>query len=179
LSTLIPYDGVSPEVPESVFVADGVRVIGRVSVGERSSIWFNAVLRGDNDRVVIGRETNVQDGAILHVDAGFPCVVGDRVTVGHRAVLHGCTVADDAVIGMGAVVLNGAKVGREAFVAAGALVKEGQEVPDRALAVGVPARVIRTLGDDEDDRRMLGRMREGAADYVRKGEAYRAISRSR
>jgi carbonic anhydrase/acetyltransferase-like protein (isoleucine patch superfamily) len=179
MSTIISYDGVSPEVSESVFVADGVRVIGRVRVGERSSLWFNAVLRGDNDRIAVGRETNVQDGAVLHVDAGFPCLVGDRVTVGHRAVLHGCTVADDAVIGMGAIVLNGAKVGREAFVAAGALVREGQEIPDRALAVGIPAKVIRTFGDDEGDRRMLERMREGAADYVRKGEAYRAVPRSR
>jgi carbonic anhydrase/acetyltransferase-like protein (isoleucine patch superfamily) len=179
MPSVIPYEGVLPEVPESVFVADGVRVIGRVSVGERSSLWFNAVLRGDNDRIMVGRETNVQDGAVLHVDAGFPCIVGDRVTVGHRAILHGCTVADDAVIGMGAVVLNGARVGREAFVAAGALVREGQEVPDRALAVGIPAKVIRALGDGEEDRRMLGRMREGAEDYVRKGEAYRAILRNR
>ncbi|MSS71750.1 MAG: gamma carbonic anhydrase family protein [Candidatus Latescibacteria bacterium] len=179
MSTIISYDGISPEAPDTVFVADGARLIGRVCVGERSSIWFNAVLRGDNDRIVIGQETNVQDGAVLHADAGFPCLVGDRVTVGHRAILHGCAVADDAVIGMGAIVLNGARVGREAFVAAGALVKEGQEIPDRALAVGIPAKVIRTFGDDENDRRMLERMREGAADYVRKGETYRAISRNR
>ena len=179
MPSVISYNGVSPETPDTVFVADGARLIGRVRVGEGSSIWFNAVLRGDNDRIVVGQETNVQDGAVLHVDAGFPCIVGDRVTVGHRAVLHGCAVADDAVIGMGTIVLNGAKVGREAFVAAGALVKEGQEIPDRALAVGIPAKVIRTFGDDEDDRRMLERMREGAADYVRKGEAYRTISQSR
>ena len=177
--SVIPYEGVSPEAPDTVFIADGARLIGRVRVGERSSIWFNAVLRGDNDRIAVGSDTNVQDGAVLHVDTGFPCVVGDRVTVGHRAILHGCAVFDGAVIGMGAIVLNGARVGREAFVAAGALVKEGQEIPDRALAVGVPAKVIRTFGDGEDDRRMLERMREGAEDYVRKGEAYRASLRNR
>ena len=176
MSTLLTYDGNSPEIPDSVFVADGVRITGRVRFGERSSIWFNAVLRGDNDRIVVGRETNVQDGAILHVDAGFPCIVGDRVTVGHRAILHGCTVADDAVVGMGAIVLNGAKVGREAFIAAGALVKEGQEIPDRALAVGIPAKVVRMFSDGDE---ILARMREGAADYVRRGETYRGLSRSR
>lgn len=170
MSTILPFDGMSPEIPDRVFIADGVRVVGRVQVGEKSTLWFNAVLRGDNDRIVVGRETNIQDGAILHVDAGFPCVVGDRVTVGHRAILHGCTVADDAVIGMGAIVLNGARVGREAFVAAGALVKEGQEIPDRALAVGIPAKVVRTFSDGDE---ILRRMREGAEDYVRRGETYR------
>ncbi len=176
MSTILSYDGNSPEIPDSVFVADGARIIGRVCVGERSSIWFNAVLRGDNDRIVVGRETNVQDGAILHVDGGFPCIVGDRVTVGHRAVLHGCTVADGVVVGMGAIILNGAKVGREAFVAAGALVKEGQEIPERALAVGIPAKIVRTFNDDDE---ILRRMREGTEDYVLQGETYRDLLRNR
>lgn len=170
MSSLLPYDGQSPQIPDSVFVAEGVRVVGRVQVGERSSLWFNAVLRADNDRIVVGTETNVQDGAILHVDAGFPCIVGDRVTVGHRAILHGCTIENDAVVGMGAIVLNGARVGRKAFVAAGAVVKEGQEIPEQALAVGVPAKVVRTFSDDDE---ILRRMREGALDYVQRGETYR------
>ena len=169
---MISYESFSPKVPQTVFVADGVRLIGRVRIGDRSSIWFNAVLRGDNDRIVIGRETNIQDGAILHVDTGFPCIVGDRVTVGHRAILHGCSVAEDVVVGMGAILLNGAKIGREALIAAGAVVKEGQEIPERSLAVGIPAKIIRELNEDD-----IRRMEEGTQDYVLKGEAYRKALR--
>ena len=169
---MISYENFSPEVPQTVFVADGVRLIGRIRIGDRSSIWFNAVLRGDNDRIVIGRETNIQDGAILHVDAGFPCIVGDRVTVGHRAILHGCSVAEGVVVGMGAILLNGAKIGREALIAAGAVVKEGQEIPERSLAVGIPAKIIRELNEDD-----IRRMEEGTRDYILKGEAYRKALR--
>jgi carbonic anhydrase/acetyltransferase-like protein (isoleucine patch superfamily) len=170
MSQILPYEGTLPEIPETAFLADGARIVGRVRLGEKSSIWFNAVLRGDLDRVVVGPESNVQDGAVVHVDIGFPCTIGDRVTVGHRAVLHGCEVSDGAVVGMGAIVLNGAKVGREAFIAAGALVREGQEIPERALVVGVPGKVVRILADEEE---ILRRMREGVQDYVRRAEIYR------
>jgi carbonic anhydrase/acetyltransferase-like protein (isoleucine patch superfamily) len=150
-----------PEIAPDAFVAPGARLIGRVRLGPGSSVWYNAVLRADVDRIEIGRDSNIQDGCVVHVDEGFPCRVGERVTVGHRAILHGCTVADGALVGMGAVLLNGCRIGRGAIVAAGALVPEGAEVPDGMLAMGVPARVVRPLRPEEVERTQAG-----AAHYV-------------
>ncbi len=127
-------------VADSAFVAPGATVAGDVTVGERTSIWFGCVVRSERERVEIGAETNLQDLVVVHTDPGFPTLVGDRVTVGHRAVLHGCTVEDDALIGMGAVILNGARIGRGAVVAAGAVVTEGTEVPEMTVVAGVPAK---------------------------------------
>lgn len=146
---LIAYDGVEPEVSESAWVASGATLIGSVTIGARSSVWFTTVLRGDGDRIVVGEDSNLQDGVVVHADPGFPVSVGDRVSVGHRAVLHGCTVDDDALIGMGSVVLNGAHVGQGSLVAAGAIVLEGTTVPPGALVAGVPAKVRRQLTDEE------------------------------
>ena len=140
------FDGVAPRLGPGVWVAPTAAVVGDVFLGEDVSIWYGAVLRGDVERVRVGPRSNVQDGAVLHVTAGrFPCVVGEVVTVGHRAVVHGCEVGDGALIGIGAVVLDGAQIGEEALVGAGALVPPGAEVPARALVVGTPARVVRTL----------------------------------
>jgi carbonic anhydrase/acetyltransferase-like protein (isoleucine patch superfamily) len=157
-----------PLIAASAFVAEGAHVIGRVEVGESSSVWFGAVLRGDNDRIRIGARSSVQDGAVLHTDPGLELVVGDDVIVGHQAMLHGCTIGDGALIGIQAVVLNGARIGRGCLVGAGAVVTEGKSFPDHSLILGAPAQVVRTLGEEQ-----LARLRLGAASYVRHAERYR------
>jgi len=131
------------------FVAPNAVLRGEVAVGARSSVWYNTVLRGDLAPVIVGSDTNVQDGAILHVEVDGPAVLGDRVTVGHMALVHGATVEDDCLIAMGAIVLSGARVGRESIIGAGALVREGWQVPPRSLVVGVPGRVARQVTDEE------------------------------
>lgn len=163
-------DGWRPELPASAWLAPGAAVIGRVRLGERASVWFGAVLRGDLDTITIGEETNIQDGSVLHVDVGFPLRVGDRVTVGHGAILHGCTIEDEALIGMGAAVLNGATVGRGSLVAAGALVREGMQIPPFSLVAGVPAAIKRELPEAETlaaHRASAQHYAEGAARYRR------------
>lgn len=163
----ITYEGRVPTVASSVFVAEGAVLIGNVTIGELSSIWFNAVLRGDNEPITIGERSNVQDGCVLHTDPGFPCEVGNRVTVGHNVVLHGCRVGDDATIGMGATVLNGATIGAGALIAANALVLEGFDVPAGTLAAGVPAKVRRELTEADIDR-----FRANAEGYVTRSRVY-------
>lgn len=134
-----------PVVHPTAWIASGALLMGDVTLGRESSVWYAAVLRGDLAPIVIGQQSNLQDGTIVHVDAGVPCRVGDRVGVGHRAILHGCTIEDDCLIGMGSMVLNGAVVGRGSVVAAGAVVKEGFLVPPGSLVVGLPARVVRPV----------------------------------
>lgn len=150
------------ELARSAWVAPNATLTGRVTVGASSSVWFGCVLRGDLEPITIGEETNVQDLTVVHVDHGRPAVVGSRVTIGHRAVIHGCTIDDEAVIGMGAILLSGSRVGRGALVAAGAVVREGFEVPPGAIAAGVPA-VVRGQVDPDLARRFA----EGRAQYVR------------
>lgn len=161
------YHEHSPFVPNSCFVAPGAAVIGRVRLGEKVSVWFNAVLRGDNDDIVIGDGSNVQDGCVLHVDEGFPIHVGKNCTIGHKVMLHGCTIGDDSLIGMNAVVLNGAKIGRGCLIGANALVTEGMEVPDGSLVLGSPAKVVKALGQDA-----VAMMNAGADHYRQKIESY-------
>lgn len=139
----------NPSLGADVFVHEAAVVIGRVRIGARSSVWPTAVVRGDIEDVVVGDDTNVQDGAVLHADPGLPCVVGDRVTIGHQATVHGCTVHDECLIGIGATVLNGATIGAQSIVGAHALVPEGMQVPPGVLVVGVPAKVTRELTPDE------------------------------
>ncbi|AKG90998.1 Carbonic anhydrase [Geoglobus ahangari] len=133
---------------ERVFIADTAVIKGDVEIGDDSSVWFNAVIRGDLDKVVIGRRTNVQDNAVIHVDEGFPTVVGDNVTIGHSAVVHGCRISDNVLVGMNAVVLNGAEIGEYSIVGAGAVVT-GKKFPERSLILGVPAKVVREITDQE------------------------------
>jgi len=142
---LYELDGVAPAVAASAWVADSAQVMGDVTLGEDVSVWFCAVLRGDTDRISIGRGSNIQDGSVLHADAGQPLTLGENVTVGHKVMLHGCTVGDGSLIGIGAVVLNGAKIGRGCIVGAGALVTEGKEFPDGSMVLGSPARAVRSL----------------------------------
>ena len=151
-----------PEIDADAWVAPGATVVGAVTIGPASSVWYAAVLRGDGDRIDVGARTNIQDGCVLHADPGVPLTLGDGISVGHRAVLHGCTVGDDTLVGMGAVVLNGARIGPRCLVAAGALVLEGVEIPAQSLVAGAPAKVRRPLTDDEVER-----LRANAATYER------------
>jgi carbonic anhydrase/acetyltransferase-like protein (isoleucine patch superfamily) len=148
-------DGIAPElpVPGKYYVAPDAVLIGRVKIEEGASVWFTAVLRGDNEWINVGADSNVQDGCVLHTDPGFPLVIGAGCTIGHRAVLHGCTIGGNTLVGMGAVLLNGARIGNNCVVGAGALVTEGKTFPDNSLIVGAPARSIRTL--DEKSVAML------------------------
>lgn len=166
------FQGKAPQIHSSAWVDPSATIIGEVTIGERSSVWPNAVLRGDVNRITIGRETNVQDGSVLHVEHLLhELVLGDRVTVGHSVVLHGCTVEDDSLIGIGAIVLNGARIGRGSVVAAGALVPEGMDVPPGSLLMGVPAKVRRAVTPEEQER-----FRTNAQHYVELAGKYRSES---
>jgi carbonic anhydrase/acetyltransferase-like protein (isoleucine patch superfamily) len=156
------------EIGREAWVAPNATVTGRVTLGARASVWFGCVLRGDLEPIAIGDETNIQDLTVVHVDRGCPALVGNRVTVGHRAVIHGCFIDDEAVIGMGAVLLSGSRVGRGALVAAGAVVREGFEVPPGAVAAGVPAVIRGEVGPD-----LRERFREGVVSYVNLAARYR------
>ncbi len=142
-------DGVAPQVAESSWVADSAQVMGNVSLAEGASVWFGAVLRGDCESIAIGAGSNIQDASVLHADYGKPLVVGERVTVGHQVMLHGCTIGDESLIGIGAVVLNGAKIGKHCLVGAGALVTEGKEFPDGSMILGSPAKAVRQLTPEQ------------------------------
>ena len=160
---------VAPVIADSAYMAPNATVVGRVKLGERASVWFGAVLRGDNEPISVGDESNVQESAVLHTDPGFPLSIGARVTVGHQAMLHGCTIGDGALIGIQAVVMNGAVIGRECLIGAGTIVTERKTFPDRSLILGVPARALRTLTDAE-----LASLRASADTYVRRADRYRA-----
>ncbi|MDF1610021.1 gamma carbonic anhydrase family protein [Hoeflea sp. YIM 152468] len=142
-------DGKQPLLPDGFyFVAESAQVIGRVVLGEGAGIWFGAVLRGDNELITVGEGSNIQENCVLHTDLGFPLTIGKGCTIGHSAILHGCTIGNNSLVGMGATVLNGAKIGENCLIGAGALVTEGKLIPDNSLVVGSPARVIRTLEAD-------------------------------
>lgn len=164
----IAFGGVSPQLHPDVFVAPGAIVLGRVKAGSGCSFWFNAVIRGDNDNIIIGRRTNVQDNCVLHVDSGVPIRIGDDCVVGHGAVLHGCILGNRVLIGIGARVLNKVVIEDDVIVAAGALVPEGVKLESGFLYMGTPARQVRPLRPDEKDR-----IRIGAQTYVQKAAIYR------
>ncbi|MGV7218507.1 gamma carbonic anhydrase family protein [Bradyrhizobium sp. UFLA05-112] len=163
-------DGQAPDLPAdgNYFIADTATVIGRVRLKPGASVWFGAVLRGDNEWIEVGEGSNVQDGSTCHTDLGFPLVIGKNCTVGHNVVLHGCTVEDGALVGMGAIVMNGAKIGRNSIVGAGSVITEGKEFPERSLIIGSPARVIRTLDDAQ-----VARMGSAAKFYVANGPRFK------
>ena len=164
---LYELDGVAPRLADGAWVADSAQVIGRVVLGENASVWFGAVLRGDNEALTIGRDTNVQDGSVLHSDMGSPLTLGEGVTVGHQVMLHGCTVGDNSLIGIQAVILNKARIGRNSIVGAGAVVTEGKEFPDNSLIIGAPAKVVRVL-----DEAAAVKLRESARHYVENAHRY-------
>jgi carbonic anhydrase/acetyltransferase-like protein (isoleucine patch superfamily) len=159
----------APRIPESAYVSPEAVLIGKITLGENVSVYPGAVLRGDNEPIVIGTNSNVQDGAVLHVDPGFPMAIGANVTVGHQAMLHGCTIGDGSLIGTQAVILNDAKIGRHCLVAAAAVVLEGKVFPERSLIVGAPARVVRELTDDD-----VASLIRAADVYVKRGKLFKA-----
>lgn len=149
--TVYALDGLAPELPDAglCWIAPCAAVIGRVRLERDASVWFGAVLRGDIEWITVGARSNVQDGCVLHTEEGQPLLIGEGCTIGHKALLHGCTIGDGALVGMGATVMNGARIGANAIVGAGALVQEGRDIPEGVLAVGSPARVVRRLGAEE------------------------------
>lgn len=161
-------DGKGPQLGKGAWVADSAQVIGAVDLGENVSVWFGVVIRGDNETIRIGRDSNIQDGSVLHSDAGVPLTLGDKVSVGHQVMLHGCTIGDGTLIGIQAVVLNNARIGRNCIVGAGSVVTEGKEFPDNSLIIGSPARLVRTL--DEKGLAMIANIAEH---YVANGARYR------
>lgn len=162
------FDTRRPEIDDSAFVFENAVVIGRVRVGAKASLWPFVTVRGDNEPIVIGEQSNVQEGSVLHTDPGFPLTIERNVTIGHLAMLHGCTVGEGSLVGIGAVLLNGSRIGRDCLIGARALVTEGKEIPDRSLVIGAPARVARTLTDVE-----IERIHANTAHYVERAAAYR------
>lgn len=155
------YLAKQPQIGKSVYIARGAVVVGDVTLGDHSSVWYNAVLRGDINHIVVGAYTNIQDNAVLHLENDLPCLVGNYVTIGHSAIVHACTVGDETLIGMGSVVLDGAVIGKHCLIGAKALVKQGAHIPDGSLVVGMPARVVRTLTPEE-----RARFKPGAEKYA-------------
>ena len=162
--TLYALDGISPDLPEAgcFWVAPGAVLIGKVKLERMASVWFGAVLRGDNDWITIGENSNVQDGSVLHTDPGLALSIGKYCTIGHKAILHGCTIGDNSLIGMGATILNGAVIGRNCLIGANALVTEGKAIPDNSLVMGAPAKVVRML-----DAAAADGLTKSAQSYVR------------
>jgi carbonic anhydrase/acetyltransferase-like protein (isoleucine patch superfamily) len=157
-----------PVIDSSAYVADTANVIGKVEIQANASIWFDVTIRGDNERIVIGENSNVQEGCILHTDPGFLLTVGKNVTIGHQAMLHGCTIAEGSLIGIQAVILNGAKIGKNCLVGAGALVTEGKEFPDNSLIIGSPAKAVRQLSEAD-----IARMQLNTSNYVERGRFFK------
>ena len=162
-------DGVAPQVAGSAWVADSAQVMGKVVLGQDASVWFGTVVRGDTECITIGAGSNVQDASVLHADFGQPLVIGERVTVGHKVMLHGCTVGDESLIGIGAVILNGAKIGRNCLVGAGSQVTEGKEFPDGSMILGSPARVVRQLTPEQ-----IEGLRQSACNYMENARRFKA-----
>jgi len=158
----------APQVPASAYVAAEASLIGQVTLGERASVWFGAVARGDNEPITIGTESNIQEGAVLHADPGYPLKIGNNVTVGHQVMLHGCTIGDGSLIGIQSVVMNGAVIGKQCLVGAGAIVTERKTFPDRTLIIGAPAKAMRELTDAE-----VANLASAAAGYVSRGGLFR------
>lgn len=165
---IMPYKGISPRIHETAFIVDNASIIGDVEIGEHSSIWFNAVVRGDVHYIRIGKRTNVQDNSTLHVTKDtYPLIIGNDITIGHNVILHGCTVKDRCLIGMGSIILDNAEIGEDSIIGAGALVTEGMKVPPRSLVLGVPGKVKRELTDDE-----VARILKSAKNYMEYSRNY-------
>jgi len=160
-------DGIAPQISEEAWVAQSAEIIGNVRLDRNASVWPKAVLRGDNDLIHIGEDSNVQDASVLHTDPGFELIIGKRVTVGHQVMLHGCQIGDGSLIGIGAVILNGAKIGKHCLVGAGALVTEGKEFPDGSMILGSPAKVVKTLEPEQ-----MKKIEDIAGRYVKNAQRY-------
>lgn len=159
---------ISPEIDSSAYITDSAKIIGKVKIDANASIWFDVTIRGDNELIHVGENSNIQEACILHTDMGFPLTIGKNVTVGHQAMLHGCSIGEGSLIGIQAVILNGAKIGKNCLVGAGALVTEGKEFPDNSLIVGTPAKVLRVLTDEA-----ILKMQKNTQHYVQRGQEYK------
>ncbi len=159
---------VAPDIDPSAYITDSAQIIGKVKIDAFASVWFGSVIRGDNELIHIGENSNLQESCVLHTDPGFPLTISKNVTVGHQAMLHGCSVGEGSLIGIQAVILNGAKIGKNCLVGAGALVTEGKEFPDNSLIVGSPAKVVRTLSDEA-----IAHMQANTQNYVRRAQEYK------
>jgi len=167
--TLYTLDGLAPELGDEAWIAPSADLIGRVRLGARASVWFGAVLRGDNELIDVGDGSNIQEHTVCHTDMGYPLTIGRDCTIGHRAMLHGCTIADETLVGMGATILNGARIGRNCLIGACALVTEGKEIPDGSLVMGSPGKVVRQLTPEQ-----IEGLRRSAEGYRRNAARYRA-----
>ncbi|MGV8855131.1 MAG: gamma carbonic anhydrase family protein [Devosia sp.] len=168
--TLYALDGIAPEIdPDAGWIAANAVLVGRVIVRAEAGIWFGVVARGDNETITIGRRSNVQDNCVLHTDMGYPLTIGDGCTIGHKAMLHGCSIGDNTLVGMGAIVLNGARIGNNCLIGAGALITEGKQIPDGSLVVGAPGKVVRAL-----DEAAIAGLRKSADGYVRNARRFAA-----
>jgi carbonic anhydrase/acetyltransferase-like protein (isoleucine patch superfamily) len=165
---LYELDGLTPQLADTAWVADSAQVMGNVTLAADSSVWFGVTVRGDTETIAIGQGSNIQDGSVLHADVGMPLVVGENVTVGHKVMLHGCTIGDESLIGIGAIVLNGAKIGKNCLVGAGSLVTEGKAFPDGSMIMGSPAKAVRQLTPEQ----MEG-LRMSARHYVDNAQRFR------
>ncbi len=165
---LLPHGDASPEVADSAWVAPGAYVVGDVRLGEESSVWYGAVLRGDTEPIRIGARTNIQDGCVLHADLGYPAIIREDCVVGHKAIVHGCEIGDRCLIGMGATILNGARIGEGSIVAAGALVPENKEFPPRSLIVGIPAKRAKDVSEEQTED-----IARGVRTYVERAASHR------
>jgi carbonic anhydrase/acetyltransferase-like protein (isoleucine patch superfamily) len=158
----------APDIAPSAYITENANVIGKVRIEANASVWFGATLRGDNELITVGANSNVQENSVLHTDPGLPLTIGKNVTIGHQAMLHGCTIGDGSLVGIQAVILNGARIGRNCLVGAGALVTEGKEFPDNSLIIGSPAKAVRTLSDED-----VARMHGNTANYVTRAQIFK------
>ncbi|MFZ6766273.1 gamma carbonic anhydrase family protein [Undibacterium sp. Di26W] len=159
---------IAPDIDASAYIADSANIIGKVKIETNASIWFDVTIRGDNELITVGENSNIQEACILHTDPGYPLTIGNYVTVGHQAMLHGCTIGEGSLVGIQAVILNGAKIGKNSLVGAGALVTEGKEFPDNSLIIGSPAKAVRTLTEAD-----IAGLRRNADTYVQRGQAFK------
>lgn len=167
--TLYALDGISPEIAEDTWIAPDANLIGKIVVEPAGSVWFGCTLRGDNEEIRVGAGSNVQENCVLHTDMGYPLMIGEGCTIGHKAMLHGCTIGDNTLIGMGATILNGAKIGNNCLIGAGALVTEGKEIPDGSLVMGAPGKVVRELSEEA-----IEGLRKSAIGYQENMRRFRA-----
>ena len=161
-------DGIAPIIDDTAWVADDANLIGKVTLAAKSSVWFGSTLRGDNEMLTLGEGSNIQENSVLHTDMGYPLTIGKNCTIGHKVMLHGCTIGDNTLIGMGAMVMNGAVVGKNCLIGAGALITEGKVIPDGSLVMGAPGKIIRTLTDDA-----IEGLTRSALSYQKNAERYR------
>ena len=167
--TLYALDGIAPDIAEDTWIAPDANLIGRIVVEAAASVWFCSTLRGDNETITVGAGTNIQENCVLHTDMGYPLTIGEGCTIGHKVMLHGCTIGDNSLIGMGATVLNGARIGKNCLIGAGALITEGKEIPDGSLVMGVPGKVVRDLEEAAIDG-----LRKSALGYQANMRRFRA-----